>query len=92
MIYFISPTITVSNFADDTTRHACENDFNTLIMRLEQDALLTECSIEWYGNNTIKLNKDKSHNLGTRIGGGTGERKKWEYKTRITCYGNRKKS
>ena len=46
MIYFISPTITVSNFADDTTRHACENDFNTLIMRLEQDALLTECSIE----------------------------------------------
>ena len=50
----------VCNFADDTTFHACNNDLNNLIKRLEHDALL---AIEWFKTNNMKLNKGKCHLL-----------------------------
>ena len=50
----------VCNFADGTTFHACNNDLNNLIKRLEHDAFL---AIEWLETNNMKLNKDKCHHL-----------------------------
>ena len=50
----------VCNFADDITFHACDNDLNNLIKRLEHDAFLV---IGWYETNNMKLNKDKCHLL-----------------------------
>ena len=48
----------VCNFEDDTTFHACDNDLNNLIKRLEHDAFL---AIEWFETNNMKLNKGKCH-------------------------------
>ena len=43
---FCLPDFTeVCNFADDKTFHACGNDLNNLIKRLEHDAFL---AIEWF--------------------------------------------
>ena len=50
----------VSNFPDETKFHACDNDLNNLIKRLEHDAFL---AIEWFETNNMKLNKDKCHLL-----------------------------
>ena len=49
----------IYNFADDTF-HACDNDLNNLIKRLEHDTFL---AIEWFETNNMKLNKDKCHFL-----------------------------
>ena len=48
------------NYADDTNLHACDMDLKNLIRRLEHDALI---AIEWFDNNYMKLNSDKSHFL-----------------------------
>ena len=50
----------VCNFADNLTFHACDNDLNTLIMRLEHDASLV---MKWFENSNMKINKDKCHLL-----------------------------
>ena len=50
----------VCNFADDTMLHACDNDLNNLIKRLEPDAFL---ATEWFEANNMKLSKDKCHIL-----------------------------
>ena len=48
----------VCNYADDTTFHACDLDFKSLITRLEHDAAL---AIEWFESNYVMLNQDKCH-------------------------------
>ena len=50
----------VCNFADDTTFHACDNDLNNLIKRLEHHAFL---AIEWFETNNMKLNNGECHLL-----------------------------
>ena len=58
-LFYLPDFTEVCNFADDTTFHACDNDLNNLIKRLEHDAL----AIEWFETNNMKLNKDKCHFL-----------------------------
>ena len=57
---YIAESTNVCNFADDTTFYACDRDVNSLINRLEHDSYLT---IEWFENNSMKLNQDKCHLL-----------------------------
>ena len=48
----------ICNYADDTTIYACENNIEGIIETLESDALKIA---EWFPNNCMKLNEDKSH-------------------------------
>ena len=48
------------NFAYGTTFHACDNDRNNFIKRLEHDAFL---AIELFETYNTKLNKEKCHLL-----------------------------
>ena len=82
-MFFLIESTEVCNFADDTTFYACDKDLNHLINRLEHDSFLV---IEWFGNNSMKLNDDKCHlqisghkyeNVWARI----GNVKIWESKT-----------
>ena len=50
----------VCNYADYTTFHICDSDFESLIQRLEHDSML---AIEWFEYNYMKLNNDKCHLL-----------------------------
>ena len=59
-LFYLSDFTEVCNFSDDATFHACDNDLNNLIKRLEHDAFL---AIEWFETNKMKLNKDKCHLL-----------------------------
>ena len=59
-LFYLSDFTEVNNFADDTKFHACDNDLNNLIKRLEYDAFLT---IEWFETNNVKLIKGKCHLL-----------------------------
>ena len=49
-----------SNYADDTDLYACDTDLETLIYRLECDALI---AIEWFESNYMKLNEEKCNFL-----------------------------
>ena len=53
----------VCNFADGATFHACDNDLNNLINRLEHNIFL----VEWFEASNMKLNKDKCHLEGSGI-------------------------
>ena len=53
----------VCNFADDTMLHACNNDLNIPIKRLELDTFL---ATERFEANNMKLNKDKCNLLVSR--------------------------
>ena len=55
-LFYIAESTNVCNFADDTTLYACDEDVNPLINRLEHDSYL---AIEWFENNSMKLNQDK---------------------------------
>ena len=57
-LFYLSDFTKVCNFANDTTFHACSNDLNNLIKRLEDDGFL---AIEWFENNSMKLSKDICH-------------------------------
>ena len=57
-LFYLSDFTEVCNFADDTTFHACDNDINNLIKRLEHETFL---AFEWFKTNNMKLNKDKCH-------------------------------
>ena len=57
-LFYIAESTNVCNFADDTTFYACDRDVNSLINRLEHDSYL---AIEWFENNSMKLNQDKCH-------------------------------
>ena len=48
----------IASYADDTTPYACENNMNTVIVKLEEDASLL---INWINNNFMKANPDKFH-------------------------------
>ena len=48
----------ISNYADDTTLHACDSNVKELLRRLEHDSKL---AIEWFENNYMKLNPEKCH-------------------------------
>ena len=55
-LLYLSEFTEACNLADDTTFHACENDLNNLIKRLEHDAFL---ATEWFETNKMKLGKGK---------------------------------
>ena len=59
-LFYLPDFTEVCNFANDTAFHACDNDLNSLIKRLEHDAFL---AIEWFETKNMKLNKDKCHLL-----------------------------
>ena len=59
-LFYIAESTNVCNFADDTTFYACDGDVSSLINRLEHDSYL---AIEWFENNSMKLNQDKCHLL-----------------------------
>ena len=59
-LFFLTESTEVCNFADDTTFYACDRNLNDLINRLEHDSFL---AIEWFENNSMKLNDDKCHLL-----------------------------
>ena len=59
-LFYLAESTNVCNFADDTTFYACDKDLNSLINRLEHDGYL---AIEWFENNSMKLNQDKCHLL-----------------------------
>ena len=68
-LFYLAESTSVCNFADDTTFYACDKDLNYLINRLENDSCL---AIEWFENNSVKLNQDKCHlfrDLSTKIFG-----------------------
>ena len=48
----------ICNYADDTTVYTCDMRLENVISRLENDSKIT---IEWFGNNYIKLNENKCH-------------------------------
>ena len=59
LFYFFDNT-EASNFADDTDLYACDTDLESLIYRLEHNALI---AIEWFESNYMKINEAKSHFL-----------------------------
>ena len=62
-LLYLSNFTEVCSFTDDTTFHACDNDLNNLVKRLEHGAFL---ATEWFETNSMKLNKDECHLLGLR--------------------------
>ena len=57
-LLYLAESTNLCNFADDTTFYSCDKDLNSLITKLEHDSCLT---IEWFENNSMKLNQDKCH-------------------------------
>ena len=53
-LFYLVDLSKVCNFADDTTLHACDNDLNNLIKRLELDAFL---AIKWFEINNMNSAK-----------------------------------
>ena len=82
-MFFLPESTDVCNYADDTTFYACDTDLKSLIQRLEHDSLL---AIEWFENNSMKLNEDKCHLLVSgykfeNIWAKIGKAKIWESKS-----------
>ena len=59
-MFYLTESIEVCNFADDTTYFVYDKDLNSLIKKLKHD---TSLAIEWFQNNNMKLNRDKCHPL-----------------------------
>ena len=73
-LFYIAESTDVCNFAHDTTFCACDKDVKCYSNRLEHDSYL---AIEWFENNSMRLNQDKCHllvsgfkyqNFGAKIG------------------------
>ena len=62
-LFYLPDFTEAYNFAGDATFHACDNDLNNLIKRLQHDIFL---AIEWFETNNMKLNQDKCHLLLSR--------------------------
>ena len=82
-LFFLIESIKVCNFADDNTFYACDKDLNHLINRLEHGSFL---AVEWFENNSMKLNDDKCHLLISghkyeNVWAQIGNAKIWESKT-----------
>ena len=56
-MFFLTECTGVCNFVDDTTFFACDCDLKHLMERLKHD---TKLAIEWFENDYMKLNEDKS--------------------------------
>ena len=59
-MFNITESTNISNYADDTTFHACNSDLGNLINRFEHDSIL---AIEWSQSNYMKLIRDKCYFL-----------------------------
>ena len=59
-LFWVGEQTDSCGWADDISRHACDNSLESLILRLEHDSLLV---IEWFEANCMKLNTDKCHLL-----------------------------
>ena len=59
IFFFINKT-ELTNYADDNTPYAIEANIDTLISSLENDV---EILIQWFHNNYLLMNEDKSHLL-----------------------------
>ena len=57
--YLVNDT-EVFNYADDTTLYVGDMNLRTVLAKLEKDTLLLS---EWFSDNFIKLNEEKSHLL-----------------------------
>ena len=62
-LFFLAKNTNFCNYTDHTKSYACDSDMHNLILRLENDSVLT---IEWFECNYMKLNQDVSNllNLG----------------------------
>ena len=92
--FYLANFSEIYNFADGTTFHACHNDLNNLIKRLEHKVFL---ALEWFETNNMKLSKNKCHLLVSGIsikmfGLKWGIKNLGKCTTNITWNGNRKKS
>ena len=94
-LFYLAYFTKVCNFADDTTFHACEDDLNNFIKRLEHNAFL---ATEWFETINMKLNKDKCHLLALgheyeNVSVKMGDKQIWQRaKQKITWNENKKKS
>ena len=59
-LFNITESTNISNYADDTTFHACNSDLRNLINRFEHDSIL---AIEWSQSNYVTLIRDKCYFL-----------------------------
>ena len=59
-LFWINELTEFCGWADDISEHACDKSLESLISRLEHDALLV---IEWFDSNYMRLNEEKCHLL-----------------------------
>ena len=59
-LFFLTGDSNVCNYGDDTTFYACDSDLDNLILRLENDSVL---STERFECNYMKLNQNNCHLL-----------------------------
>ena len=59
-LLYLAESTNVCNFTDDTTFYACDKDLDSLFNRLKHNSYL---AIEWFENNSMKLNQGKCHLL-----------------------------
>ena len=52
--------IDIASYADDTTPYACDASLDQVINKLEE---ATNKLFNWFSNNYLKANEDKSHFL-----------------------------
>ena len=48
----------ICNYADDASTYTCDIRLENVVSMLEYDSKII---IEWFGNNSMKLNEDKCH-------------------------------
>ena len=56
-LFYIIESTNVCNYKGDIRLPTCDLDFRNLINKLERGSML---AIDWFENNYVKLNKDKS--------------------------------
>ena len=59
-LFWLGEQTELCGWADDTSLHACDKSLESLILRLEHDALII---MEWFDSNCMKLDADKCHLL-----------------------------
>ena len=59
-IFYLVNDTEVCNYADDTTLYVGDKSLRTVLLKLEKDTLLLS---EWFSDNFMKLNEEKSHLL-----------------------------
>ena len=58
--FYLVKDTEVCNYADDTTIFVCGTELDPILKSLEKDASLLS---NWFANNYMKMNDDKSHLL-----------------------------